>query len=354
MARTKKTRKRKVGLSPGSLVYTGEKLGGPVKLCAIEYSESGVSEREVTLDEACFPYEERSTVTWLNVDGIHDVTILERLGKHFRISPLVLEDILNIDHRPKKEEHSDYLFISIKMLSIGAAGEMVREQVSMILGQNYVITFQEDIAGDVFDSVRERIRGGKGRIRRMGADYLAYALVDVMVDNYFLVLESLGERYEALEERLMDAKDPKVMMEINGAKKQMLIFRKAVWPVRDIVTSLVRDESPLIGRETSVFFRDVYDHVIEVLEISEVLREMVGVLVELYLTNLSNRTNEIMKVLALISTIFMPLTFVAGIYGMNFENMPELTFRYGYPITLAVMGLIALLFMLYFRRRGWM
>lgn len=356
MARRKNKKLKAIGLAPGSLVYTGDKVGGGgAKLTLFEYSETAIVEKEVTLEQACLAYRNSPNVFWLNIDGVHDVAVVDKLGKHFGIHPLVLEDILDAGHRPKKEEHDEYIFISLKMLSRNKSStDIVTEQVSLIIGHNFVLSFQEGSEGDVFDIVRQRLRSGKGRLRRTGADYLGYALVDLIIDNYFIVLEALGEKYELLEDRLMQSRDPDVIQEINTARKEMVLFRRAVWPVRDIVTSLLRDESPIIRESTVVYLRDVYDHIIEVLEIGEMLREMVSLMVELYLTNISNRTNEIMKVLALISTIFMPLTFISSIYGMNFEHMPELRWTFGYPLAVSLMLAIALALLIFFRKREWM
>lgn len=353
MAKRKKRTIKPAGSAPGTLVYIGENRR-PSKITRFRFDREQFEEGEMTVEElrSSGP-DESDAVTWINVEGVSDVSAIEAIGAAYDLSPLVLEDIVNTEQRPKKEDHERYIFLCLKMLSIGDhAAVVVREQVSIVLGKNFVLTFQDGVDGDVFDPVRQRLRTGKGRLRRSRADYLAYALVDLIVDHYFVVLERLSERYDLLEERIMTA-DRDTLPDIMKTKKQMLIFRQAVWPVRDIATSLVRDESPLISKDSVGFLRDVYDHVIEVIEVSEVIREMIGVAVELHLTSIGNKTNEIMKVLAIISTIFMPLSFIAGVYGMNFRNMPELEWQSGYPMALGLMIIVALIFLNFFRKRGW-
>jgi magnesium transporter len=279
---------------------------------------------------------------------------VERLGAHFGIHPLVLEDIVNTNQRPKLDLMGDYLFVVFRMLTWDAvAGEVRSEQVSLILGQRYVLTFQER-AGDVFDPLRERIRKGLGRIRKGGADYLAYALLDVIVDNYFVVVEQLDEQIESLESRLVQQPSTEMLGQLNRLKRQALYLRKSIWPLREAVAGLQRRESPLIGETTALYLRDLYDHVIHVIDTVETLRDLLAGMLDVYLSGVSNRMNEVMKVLTVISTIFIPLTFIVGVYGMNFEYMPELHYKGGYPLAWGIMLVVAGALVLFFRRRRWL
>ena len=305
-------------------------------------------------NEECFTFKEKPTVTWINVDGLHEVDIIEKTGAYFGIHPLVLEDILHTGQRPKTEDFGDYIFTVVKMLFYDVQKEeIVAEQMSMILGPRYVISFQET-QGDVFDPNRERIRNGKGRIRKAGADYLAYVLIDAIVDQYFVILENLEERIESLEEELITNPIPETLQMIHKLKGLMIFLRKSVWPLRELVNSLERGESSLIAESTGIYLRDVYDHTIEVIETIETFRDMVSGMLDIYLSSVSNRMNEVMKVLTIIATIFIPLTFIVGIYGMNFKYMPELEWHIGYPVALAVMLLIEAFLLLYFRRKKWL
>ncbi len=359
MARRTK-RSRKSGLPPGSLVHVGKRSDEEVRITLIDYDKDNLHEKEVENIEECFPFREKPTVTWINIDGLHDVELIEKLGKHFNLHPLLLEDILNTDQRPKVEDFDDYLFFVLKMLSYDIKdNEMKTEQVSFILGPNYVISFQESV-GDVFDPVRERIRNGKGRIRKAGSDYLAYALLDAVVDSYFVILEEVGEKIEDMEEELVSNPTTETLHEIHKLKREMIILRRSVWPLRELVSGMERAGSSLIHKDTEIYLRDVYDHTIQVIDTIETYRDMISGMLDIYLSSVSNRMNEVMKVLTIIATIFIPLTFIAGIYGMNFNpqssplNMPELNWYYGYPAIWTVMFLIGLLLFLYFRRKKWL
>jgi magnesium transporter len=272
----------------------------------------------------------------------------------------VLEDILNINQRPKVEDFGDYVYIAAKMLSPDADGDdLVDEQVSIILGKNFLISFQDEKQGDVFDGIRQRLRSGKGRIRRMGPDYLAYALLDSMVDGYFRILESMGERIEALEETMVENPDPAVLKTINRLKSQLIFLRKSVWPLREVVHNLTQTDSALLSDNASVYYRDIYDHIIQVVDTVEAFRDTVSGMLDIYLSSMSYRLNEVMKVLTIIATIFIPLTFIAGIYGMNFNwqgsifNMPELNWKFGYFFALGIMLTVALIMVSYFRKKKW-
>jgi magnesium transporter len=349
---TKRSEKR--GLPPGTLVHVGEKKIEEVRIKIIDYDEAQLEEKEAKTVEECFPFKDKPTVTWINIDGLHDVGIIEKLGEYFGLHPLLQEDILNTDQRPKMEDSEDYLFIVLKMLYHDeAADEITAEQVSLILGSNFVISFQER-EGDVFNFVRERIRTKKGRIRKEGADYLAYALIDAIVDNYFIILERIGEKIEEIEEELVTNPMPETLQTIHSLKRGMIFLRKSVWPLREVISTLERAESPLIQEATGIYLRDVYDHTIQVIDTIETFRDMISGMLDIYLSSISNKMNEVMKVLTIIATIFIPLTFIAGIYGMNFEYMPELGWRWGYPLIWLVMSTILVTMVVYFKRKRWM
>ena len=347
-------RSDKLGLSPGTLMYVGEKKAEKTRITVIDYDAAGFIEKEVGSVEECFPFKETATVTWINVDGVHDASVIEKLGGRFDIHPLVLEDIMTTTQRPKVEDLGDAVFVVLRMIEYDEKrSEMAADQLSVILGPNYVLSFQET-PGDCLDPVRERIRGGKGRIRRLGPDYLAYALIDAVVDNYFFVLEKLGERIDGLEERLIAEPRRELLHEIHALKREMIDLRKSVWPLREVVSGLERLESPLIKKTTGVFLRDVYDHAIQVIDTVESFREILTSMIETYLSSVSNRMNEVMKVLTIIATIFIPITFLVGVYGMNFEFMPEIKWRWGYALVWAIIiaavgGMLA-----YFRKKKWL
>jgi magnesium transporter len=355
MAKLIKKRSKKAGLPPGTLVHIGEKKVGELKITLIDYDETNFEEREFKTVEQCFPFRDKPTVTWINVEGVHQVEVIEKLGNCFGLHSLVLEDILNTDQRPKMEVYGDYLYIVLKMLYGSDPNLSVEaEQVSLILGSNFVISFQEGKEGDVFNPVRERIRSGKGLIRKMGADHLAYSLIDTIVDNYFLILEKLGERIELLEEELVAHPTTTTIQEIQKFKNEMIFLRRVVWPLREVVGGLGRRESPLIKESTEIYLRDVYDHTVQVMDTIEVYREMLSGMLDIYLSSISNRLNSVMKVLTIIATIFMPLTFIAGIYGMNFKYMPELEWRWGYPAVWLIVMIIGVSMLIYFKKKKWM
>lgn len=345
---------QKAGLPPGTLVHIGERKTGKVRVTIIDYDEVQFEETEVSTVEECFPYKEKPTTTWINIDGIHKTEVIEGIGQQFDLHPLLLEDIVNTGQRPKMEDFGNYIFLVLKMLRYADENhEVEAEQVSLILGSNFVISFQER-EGDVFGTIRERIKKGKGRIRKAGADYLAYALIDAIVDNYFIVLETLGEEIDDIEEELTRNPTLKMLHKIRILKKEMIFLRKSVWPLREVVSGLQRGESALIQQSTQVYLRDVYDHTIQVIDTVESFRDMLSGMLDIYLSSISNKMNEIMKVLTIFAAIFIPLTFVAGIYGMNFEFMPELKWHWGYPAILIVMATIATALLVYFKRKKWL
>ena len=313
----------------------------------------GLKEMEADTIETCFPFKDKPTNTWINIEGIHDVRVLERLGECYGFHTLILEDILNTDQRPKMEDHGEYIYVVLKMLNSDKNNSVVIEQISLLLGKNFVISLQEGLEGDVFNPVRERIRSGKGRIRKMGSDYLAYALLDSIVDNYFIVLEKLGEKIEVLEEELITNPKRETLHAIHNLKREMIFLRKSVWPLREVISGLERGESSLISKSTQIFLRDLYDHTIQVIDTVEAFRDMLSGMLDIYLSSVSNKMNEVMKVLTIIATIFIPLTFIAGVYGMNFRNMPEIEWQWGYPLSLLIMGGVAVIMLVFFRKKRW-
>lgn len=351
---------KKAGLVPGSPVFIGEQKAEDIRIMLIDYDGETFEMQEHVKVEECFPYKDKSTVTWINVDGLHDVNIIQEIGHGFGWHPLVVEDILNTSQRTKIDIFDDHLFISVKMLTYNSDEKNLEaEQLSLILGEKYVITFQEK-QGDIFDTLRARIKNSKGRIRKVGADYLAYALIDSVVDNYFKVLESVGDEIEYLEEDLISNPVSETLQRIHDLKKEMLYLRKSVWPLREIISGLQREETPLIKESTNIYLRDLYDHTIQVIDTIETFRDMISGMMDVYLSSVSNRMNEVMKVLTIFAAIFIPLTFIAGIYGMNFNsdkspfNMPELNWYFGYPFALGVMIIVGGGMLFHFKRKKWL
>jgi magnesium transporter len=328
--------------------------GEASKITVIDYEEAHYHEMEAGTVEECFSFKAKPTVTWINIDCLRRVDILDKLGACYGFHPLVLEDILT-DQRPKVEDYDDYIFIVLKMIYYDEQKEeeaVEADQISLILGPNYVVSFKEK-AGDVFNPLRERLRTGKGRIRKMGADYLAYSMMDAIVDNYFVVMEKLGERFEEVEDAVVANPTTEILPTIYNLKRDMLFLRKSVWPLREAISRLQRTDSPMVSETTKIYLRDVYDHTIQVIENIETLRDMSASLLDTYLSSLSNRLNEVIKVLTIISTIFIPLTFMTGLYGMNFRFMPELDSPWGYPAILTLMMMIGGVMLVYFRKKGW-
>lgn len=355
VSKTIKRTSRKVGLPPGSLVHIGEQKIERTRIKIMDYDQEHVREREVATIEECFPFKEEPSTTWINIDGLHEVDVIEKIGNHFGIHPLILEDIVNTGQRPKMEDFGEYVYITLRMLYLeNESRDIHDEQVSIILGNNFVISFQERV-GDVFEPVRERIRSGKIRVKNRKADHIAYALIDGIVDNYFIILEKLGERIEALEEDLLRGPSADIPRTLHDLKRKMISLRKSVWPLRELISGLERADSPLILETTSLYLKDVYDHTIQVIDTIESYRDMTSGMLDTYLTNVSNRMNEVMKVLTIIATIFIPLTFFAGIYGMNFEHMPELGWRWIYPLGFWIaIAVIAGSMLLFFKRKKWL
>ncbi|MHC1689073.1 MAG: magnesium/cobalt transporter CorA [Methanothrix sp.] len=336
----------------------GEKPAEMPKITVIDYEDQHYHEAEVKDVSECFAFKHRPTVTWINIDGLHQLDVLEKLGNCYGIHPLVLEDILT-DQRPKIEDYDDYIFIVLKMLYYEENGDdelgdskIDMDQVSIILGPNFIISFKEKEV-DVFNPLRERLRTAKGKIRKQGADYLAYSMIDSIVDHYFVIMEKLGDRFEDLEDAVVENPEPGILPTIYNLKRDMLFLRKSVWPLREAISRMQRSDSPLITEPTKIYLRDVYDHTIQVIENIETFRDMSASLLETYLSSLSNKLNEVIKLLTIISTIFIPLTFLAGLYGMNFRFMPELESEWGYPAVLILMLLVVVVMMAYFRKKEW-
>jgi len=354
LSRFVKKRSTKVGLPPGTLVYIGEPRQEPITLTLITYNSLGCEQRQITTPTEIPSLADESTVMWLNVEGLHQVEVVRQIGDVFGLHPLVQEDILNTDQRPKIEDYDDSLYIVLKMLSFDEAEGIVLEQVSVILSRQVVLTFQEGRTGDVFEPVRERLRTGKGRIRSLGADFLAYSLMDAVVDAYFLILEKIGEQVELLQEEVVTHPTPHTLQTIHALKHHMILLRRSVWPLREVIGGLQRGDSPLVSEATRLYLRDVYDHTIHVIETVETFRDMLAGILDSYLSSLSTRLNEIMKVLTIIATIFMPLTFIVGIYGMNFRYMPELEWRWGYAAVWCALLLVGISMLLVFKRKKWL
>ena len=344
---------KQIGLSPGSLIHVGEqKVERPI-LSFIDYCEEKYEvSKDVLLDD-CLLLKSDATVSWINLDGIHDISYVEAFGKAFDLHSLALEDILNTGHPPKFEEFDNCALIITKMFYFDEETFRIQaEQISLVLTAENVLTFQER-PGDVFDGVRERLKRKSGRIRQRGPDYLAYTLIDSVVDSYFHVLEKIGDRLDYLETQLIDRPTQELLQQVHQMKGQLIFLRKAVWPMREVVGSLLHSESELLDESTNVFLRDLYDHAIQVLDTVESFRETASGLVDLYMSSVSQRMNEVMQVLTIMASIFIPLTFIAGIYGMNFELMPELKWRYGYPMVWGLMLLCGVGMLWFFKRKKW-
>ncbi|AKB85179.1 magnesium/cobalt transporter CorA [Methanococcoides methylutens] len=345
---------RKAGVAPGTLIHIGKKHLTEPEITIIDYDADHFQEIIAENIEETYPFRDSRNVSWINLCGVHQVEMVEKIGMHFGIHPLVLEDIVHTDQRPKVEFFDPYIYIVLKMLTYDKdKEELTSEQVSILLGDNFVISFQE-VLGDTFDPVRDRLRLSKGRIRKQGPDYLAYALLDSIIDNYFVMLEKIGEDIEALDDELLEDPTPKTVEHIHRLKKEIIFLRRYIWPLREVVSTMQREESPFIKESTAIFLKDVYDHIIQVMDTIESYRDVLSTMLDLYLSTTSNKMNEIMKVLTIIATIFIPLTFIAGIYGMNFEHMPELGWQWGYPAVWVIMSAVAIGMLAYFKKLKWL
>jgi magnesium transporter len=344
---------RKKGMSPGSVVFVGEKKLEDVRINIIKYDLKEIYEKKGVAVGDCGNLVDSKQISWIDIAGLHDVEAISEIGNIFDIHPLVLEDIVNTNQRPKIEIFDDYIFIVFKMLSYNYKDSQIEsEQVSLVVSGNRVISFQE-MEGDVLDSLRERIRHSKGRVRGMKGDYLAYAILDIVVDHYFEVLEKIGEEMEIVEQELMKKPEAGTLSNIYRLKREIQQIKKSVWPLREVVSRLEKGDVAFVERKTEPYLRDLYDHIIQIIDNIESMRDVATGLLDLYLSSVSFRMNDVMKVLTIISTIFIPLTFIAGIYGMNFENMPELGWKSGYFIILGIMFAVSALMIFFFKKKKW-
>ena len=346
------------GTAPATLVVPPEYQGQQPVVTLIEYDAHSIEERKIETMDELLPCLDNDKVSWINVDGLGDPEFFQQLGRQFRIHPLALEDLFNIGQRPKIDEYDRQLFIVLDMAYENKKEEVVFEQVCIVLAENFVITIQED-PGDVFDPVRQRLRDGGGNARFMKADYLAYALIDSVIDQYFPIVESLGESMDDLQETLLDQPTRERLRDLHEFKRLIARIRRAVWPQREVLGRLMRDETGLVAARTKPFFRDCYDHTVIMVDILETFREAARNIMDVYLSSINIRTNEIMRVLTVISSIFIPLTFIAGVYGMNFDpklspfNMPELEWTFGYPFAICLMLAVAIGMIVFFKRKKW-
>lgn len=344
----------KAGLPPGSLVHIGEVPDAEPRITVFDYTKDTVEEHVVQSVEQIVQFKDTKSITWVNIEGLKNVELVEAIGTYFDIHPLVLEDILNARQRPKLEEHDNYLYIVLKGLTLQRNHVSVEyEQISILVLENFVFTFKEK-RDELFAPILRRLKDSKGRFRSQGADYLTYVILDTVVDSYFSLQDSFDEILDSLEDKLLSNPTTKLLETIQRAKRELIFVRRSVSPLREVLNTLLRSETALIDERTQVYFRDVYDHVIRISEAVETYRDILGGLLDIYISSVSNKMNEIMKVLTVFASIFIPLTFIAGIYGMNFEYMPELKWRWAYPVLWAVFVAIPVVLLVYFKRKKWL
>jgi magnesium transporter len=344
----------KVGLAPGTLVHIGEKKVEKVRIKLVAYNSENIIEKELNNVEECLNFKDQpGTNLWINVDGLDQVEVIAKLGSYFEIHSLTLEDVLNTEQRPKMEDYESYIYTVLKIMLLDSQEkEITVDQISIIFGYNYIISFQERDVG-IFNPLRERLKNPASRLRKYGVDYLAYGLIDAVVDNYFLILEHFGEEIEDIEDELIVHPAPETLKIVQKYKRDMIILRKSVWPLRELINGLQKTESEIIKDTTRIYLRDIYDHTVRVIESVEDLRDILASMMDIYLSSVSNKMNDIMKVLTVIATIFIPLTFIVGVYGMNFDNMPELHWSWGYPAVMLLMASIGITMFIYFKRKQW-
>ncbi|MBI5522333.1 MAG: magnesium/cobalt transporter CorA [Desulfarculus sp.] len=346
-------RSRKASLPPGTLVHVGRRHSQSTTISLLRYGPEGVSQTDDPGDQVLAGLAAGPGQAWLRVQGLHEIQAIGRLGDLLGLHPLVQEDIVNASQRPKLEDYGAYLYLVLKALVWDQdAGDYRGEQISLVLGRNFLVSFEES-QGPLLEAVAQRLGNGKGRLRGQGADYLAYSLLDAVVDSFFAVLEELGDQVEAVEEVLLANPGKEVLRRLHLLKRRALMLRRAVWPLREVISALERQEGGLVAASTRLYLRDVYDHTIQIMDAADTNRDLLAGLLDLYLSSVSNRLNEVMKVLTVIATIFIPLTFLAGVYGMNFKHMPELEWPWGYPAVLLVMAVSAAGMLYYFRRKKW-
>jgi len=341
-------RSKKIGLPPGSLVYTG-KNDTPTKITLIEYNKETFSEKTI---EECPKFTDEDTVKWIKINGLKEVENLKRIGKCFNLHPLVLEDILNTTQRPKVEDYSDYLYLVLKVFDVSDEDRVITKQISIILEKNLVISFQDDDE-PLFDLIIKRMKTKESQIRNRGADYLLYSLIDTIIDSYFLDLEHVEDKIERIEDNLIENTSPDVLKKIHNIKMDIITLRKTIWPLREMLGTLESCAYLQIEESTDYYLRDVYDHSIQIFDTLEASRDRISEILDIYLSSTSNKLNEIVRVLTVISTVFIPATFIVGLYGMNFQDMPELSQPLGYPAVLFVMFIISISMLVYFRRKKW-
>jgi len=341
-------------MPPGTVLHHEDETSlEPVRINLVNYNDSNLTERNSTKFSADFFHKEAGEKSWIDVVGIHNSNLIEKIGQHFNLHPLTIEDILNNEQRPKIEDNPNYVYLVVHMIGFDQESLKIDiEQVSLIMGKDYVLSFQEK-SGDTFDPVRKRLEIAKGKIREAGPDYLVYSLVDAIVDNYFLVIEQLGNALDQLEDELLDNLQRETFNKTHALKKELMAIRRSVWPMREVVSKMERDQYLQIHDDMNIYIRDLYDHTIEIIDTVEVYRETVGGLVDLYQSMSSNKMNEVMKVLTIISTIFIPLTFITGLYGMNFHYIPELDWRYGYFMVWGISIALVVVMLIVFRRKKW-
>lgn len=345
-------RAKRPGLAPGTVEYHGETRQEPVKIAIIDYTVDEVVENGNASISECVAKKDTPTVSWINVTGVHDVSIINELGREFGLHPLVLEDIVNMGQMAKTEDYDDYIFSVVKMFQI-KQGQLVSENVSVAFGKNYVLSFQE-VEGDVFEPIRNRIREGRKRLRYSNTDYLGYTLIDAIVDNYYVVLDHMGEKITALEDRIAESPNLQNRTELQNLKEQLLVMQKAIGPLRRSIPALTGLKSDLIHEENQPYFRDLVDHTIQVIELIDAMRNKLAEINDFYLTVISTKTNEVMKVLSIVATIFIPLSFIAGLYGTNFRYVPELEWEGSYFVMLAGMSALGAGMLLFFKKKGWL
>ncbi len=350
---TRSIYRKKPGLPPGSLVYTRDPVQDYVSIQLIQYTGEDISSSEESSVDALLKKLDKNKVNWININGLHNISVIETIGKHFDIHPLVLEDILHADHMPKMDHYDNYVFLTLKMLRHDNEQGISQEHVSMLLGDHYLVTFQEK-DGDVFDVIREGLKNGTGRLRKRKADYLFYRLFDTMVDHYYLLTDALEDNLEELEELLLEQRLDGVSEQLLAGKKKMILLRRNIIPLREEVRKLKQEDIPLIEENTMSFFGDVFDHLMHLSNTLEGIRDLITSLMELQMAANSSRMNSVMKTLTIFAAIFMPLTFIAGVYGMNFQFMPELDWRWGYPLVLLVMLAITGFMLVYMKMRRWL
>jgi len=343
----------KVGLKPGALLHVGERKLDKIRIRVVDFDQEHLEERELQSIEECEKYRDKDTVSWINIDGLHNIESMAKLSKIFGISSLVFEDVVNTHQRHKFEEYDNYIFIISKMMNYDAETHTISfEHISFIFGKNYVLSFQEKF-GDFFEPVRERIRNSLGRLRRKKADYLNYALIDVMVDNYFVVADKLDISLNGLEDELMMNPTQDTLKQMYIIKRELLKLSRNIRPMREVTSNFYKMETDLIDTRNNIYLRDLYDHTVDLNESVDMDRELVSGMIDTYISITGNKLNEIMKILTIMASIFIPLTFIAGVYGMNFENMPELHEKWGYHLTLLIMLLIGGFMVVYYRKKKW-